>query len=824
MIQNQYSSLLLEQTKDLIWVVDHHFCLVYANKAYLHSMKEVTGKEKKLNELLFEEGFGNEYTEKWKAYYERGLSGEQFEIEEHFFNPSTNQFEYNHISFNPIRDEQHVVVSVACQSRNSTSCTKSKRETEQLLDTSLDVICSIDEKGNFSKVSAACKELWGYEKDELIGKAFSSFVIEEDLEKTNQVKSDISEGKLITTFKNRYRRKDGGIAFNLWSVKWDPKTKIMIGVARDGSEKTKKEEVLIERENRLNAPVHESSDLIAILDEAGGIMNYLKTREGKAIDELLELSAIRKNDEEFPSELTAIPIKQSDEEFFRALIRDITQREKAEQELLNALNEKNSILERITEAFVALDANWCFTYMNKKAGEIFNTDPEKIIGKHIWTEFPEGRNQSIHFAYEKAFTNQEYIYLEEHFESYGSWLENHIYPSKDGISIFFKDVTARKRSEKKLELANERFKKVTEATDDVIWDWDIETGIFYRSNAIDNFFGVGTSKVMGKKDFWKDKFHKDDISKIKDSIEKALEDPNCDRWEEKYRILNNKNEIVFVIDRGLILRNNNGKAIRMVGVMTNITEQKKQEEKLIELNQSLNEQAAELKRSNEELEQFAFVASHDLQEPLRMIICFLDKIKHKYTDRFDEKGLQYIHFATDGAKRMKQIILDLLLYSRANKPTEHNELINLNEIVSEYTQLRTKIIEDKKASITFHELPSIETYRAPITQIFHCLLDNALKYVDENKPPRIEINAIEKENVWQFTIKDNGIGIDPMYYHKIFIIFQRLQNRKEHDGTGIGLAIVKRSIEFLGGEIWVESEKDKGSNFHFTILKNKQLN
>lgn len=366
---------MLEQTKDLIWVVDHHFCLVYANKTYLRSMKEVTGKEKKLNELLFEEGFGNEYTEEWKSYYERGLSGEQFEIEEHFFNPTTNQFEYNQISFNPIMDEHNVVVNVACQSRNSTSCTKSNTETEQLLDASLDVICSIDEKGNFIKVSAACKELWGYEKDELIGKAYSSFVIEEDLEKTNQVTSGISEGKLITTFENRYRRKDGGIAFNLWSVKWDPKTKIMIGVARDGSEKTKKEEVLIERENRLKSLVHERSDLIAILDEAGGISNYLKTKEGKAIDELLELSAIRKNDEEFPSELKDIPIKQSDEEFFRALIRDITQREKAERELLNALNEKNSILERITEAFVALDANWCFTYMNKKAGEIFNTDP-----------------------------------------------------------------------------------------------------------------------------------------------------------------------------------------------------------------------------------------------------------------------------------------------------------------------------------------------------------------------------------------------------------------------------------------------------------------
>ena len=174
-------------------------------------------------------------------------------------------------------------------------------------------------------------------------------------------------------------------------------------------------------------------------------------------------------------------------------------------------------------------------------------------------------------------------------------------------------------------------------------------------------------------------------------------------------------------------------------------------------------------------------------------------------------------------KRMKQIILDLLLYSRANKPTEQNELINLNEIVTEYTQLRRKVIAEKKATITYHDLPTIETYRAPITQIFHCLLDNALKYVDENKPPSIDIGAIENENVWQFAIKDNGVGIDPIFFNKIFIIFQRLQNRKEQDGTGIGLAIAKRSIEFLGGEIWLESEIEKGSTFYFTIAKIKQL-
>lgn len=162
---------------------------------------------------------------------------------------------------------------------------------------------------------------------------------------------------------------------------------------------------------------------------------------------------------------------------------------------------------------------------------------------------------------------------------------------------------------------------------------------------------------------------------------------------------------------------------------------------------------------------------------------------------------------------MKQIILDLLLYSKSNRPTEQLEEVNMNKIAADYTQLRRKLIAEKKAAITFDGLPVLQTYRAPITQIIHCLLDNALRYVKENVPPRIEINAKEKETVWEFAVKDNGFGIDEKFHDKIFIIFQRLHNRKQYDGTGIGLSIAKRSVEFLGGEIWLESTVGEGSTF-----------
>ena len=257
----------------------------------------------------------------------------------------------------------------------------------------------------------------------------------------------------------------------------------------------------------------------------------------------------------------------------------------------------------------------------------------------------------------------------------------------------------------------------------------------------------------------------------------------------------------------------------MVGAMTDLTKQKKLEKELFQLNESLKKHTKELERSNEELEQFAFITSHDLQEPLRMISSFMDQLKKKYDNQLDDKALQYIHFASDGATRMQQIILDLLLYSRANKAFEQSEQVNVNEIVKEYTQLRRKLIAEKQASINFDVLPVLHTYKAPFTQVIHSLLDNALKYVKENIPPRIEILVREKETVWEFVIKDNGIGIDEKFYEKIFIIFQRLHNRNQHDGTGIGLSIAKRSVEFLGGDIWLESKVGEGSTFYFTIRK-----
>jgi light-regulated signal transduction histidine kinase (bacteriophytochrome) len=202
-----------------------------------------------------------------------------------------------------------------------------------------------------------------------------------------------------------------------------------------------------------------------------------------------------------------------------------------------------------------------------------------------------------------------------------------------------------------------------------------------------------------------------------------------------------------------------------------------------------------------------------------MVTGFLSQLEKKYTKVIDPTGQKYIFYAVDGANRMRQIILDLLEFSRIGKGADKEELIDLNVLVSEVEMLLGKKIEEKKATILYHQLPVIKSGKVPIRQVFQNLIGNALKYSNEGIPVKIEIKVKELNDYWEFAISDNGIGISKEYFDKIFVIFQRLHNRSAFSGTGIGLAVTKKVIEKKGGKIWVQSELEKGSTFYFTIKK-----
>ncbi|KAA9040852.1 GHKL domain-containing protein [Ginsengibacter hankyongi] len=238
----------------------------------------------------------------------------------------------------------------------------------------------------------------------------------------------------------------------------------------------------------------------------------------------------------------------------------------------------------------------------------------------------------------------------------------------------------------------------------------------------------------------------------------------------------------------------------------------KQHAEIVELNKRLNE-------VNTELEQFTYVVSHDLKEPLRMITGFMGLLKSKYGAELDEKALSYISFAIDGGKRMQKMISDLLELSRTGRQNGVKELVNLDDILKDVQQNIFKLIEETHARITIESsLPVLAVSRGDINRLFQNLLSNAIKFgPKENKT--VGIYAHEKDDSWQFAIRDNGIGIEEENFEKIFEIFTRLHSKDAYEGTGIGLAVCKKIVESHGGKIWVTSQKGKGSTFHFTLSK-----
>jgi two-component system, chemotaxis family, sensor kinase Cph1 len=279
-------------------------------------------------------------------------------------------------------------------------------------------------------------------------------------------------------------------------------------------------------------------------------------------------------------------------------------------------------------------------------------------------------------------------------------------------------------------------------------------------------------------------------------------------------LINAKKEVLIALWNSANIKDKEGNIVATIAQGQDITERKKAEE-------ALRIVAENLTRSNSELEQFAYVASHDLQEPLRMVTSYTQLIEQRYKGKLDADADEFIGYAVDGANRMRRLIDDLLSYSRVNKrgnpfrPTESQLAL---DVALKNLQ---RSIEENGAVVTHDQLPEVMADEGQLVQLLQNLIGNAIKF-HAKEPPRVHVSAKHlQEKEYLFSVQDNGIGIDPQYFDRLFKIFQRLHTKEEYPGTGIGLALCKRIVERHGGRIWLESQPGKGTTVYFTLNNKK---
>jgi len=378
------------------------------------------------------------------------------------------------------------------------------------------------------------------------------------------------------------------------------------------------------------------------------------------------------------------------------------------------------------------------------------------------------------------------------------------------------DITERKQTLAKLSQTQEelsaltnRFKISTRTAKIGIWDWNVPDDILIWDETMLAIYGISSESLYAQIKDWQKYLHPDDLGLFQEMI----------RWSStgekellntEFRIQRNDGAIRNIKVVGSVQRDPNGQVIRIIGTNWDITQEKEAEQERIRYRQ--------LEARNRELEQFAFVASHDLQEPLRTVISFVGLLKRSYQDKLDEQGHEYLKFVVDASIRMSQLIRGLLEYSRIGTNRQLSQ-VNVTDLIQNIIDDLAAHINQTQAVISVEEMPQIMGYKTELRLLFQNLISNAIKFRKTDQSPLIHIGVKEEKSYWLFSVNDQGIGIDPNYREQIFSLFQRLHGIEKYEGTGIGLSHCHKIADLHGGKIWVESASNEGSTFFFSIAK-----